>query len=731
MPSKLLDRLNEFLDEDPAINHVMPLEGHPTPTEHWPGGSFGHTLTTVQSIVIHETTGYPTYQSANGFIDRYTHGDGIGPQFYIDGNGTTFRLVDISPPRLTWHASYLNGVSVGIENGDLGDNHQLGPNAVVNVGDVENTVPAANKPAVAAARQVTARNYWRALSTNAEDLTAMKVFLLMHPGQGAGSVNAEGVLIWFGTATYDGPQDMTGSGPNFRRMLFTERNYRSLVLLCRYLAEELGIPRNFPVLPYEQMENNIDSVDHFRKIVVSDERADLIAQAAGTNTTDLAGVGAAAWYSGASMIQGFTPDTTDAHGNTIPGFKRHNKAWRRMLDNSNAGGFRGIHGHGFAGDIFHYDNHSACPGPFFDWHRFAREVWDWWWYPFDFVPVPPTTAVRLSQAQRPYRKARRETVLQEYYYDAWGQPADYTAARVPGDDVQSGANSFMLTAEQTPVCAMANGIVVAACIPNASPAPGQPSTGFVLARHEVFHEVVADRVDYNSDPTYFYSLTYFLECPQVVTNNVSENNPDWLNRFLVRLKETEVLVDLHTNHPEAALTNAWGRVPTGGGGHRRSLGDQVTDDATAYRQAANTLIQGNVAIFPQELRPGATPVRVILGDLLGFPGTMDSGQTGVLIDIFSVDPIRAPFSMNPAPVPAGRQMALPLAELPWWRQVCDALEFEMDAGKELPQDGMVWHYNMVDFLAWINGLTWKSEWLKYGIVDLLHAGAPPRPKSRR
>ena len=51
-------------------------------------------------------------------LSRTAVNQGIGPQFYVDGNGTAFKLIDIDPRRLTWHASFLNGIAFGIENGE-------------------------------------------------------------------------------------------------------------------------------------------------------------------------------------------------------------------------------------------------------------------------------------------------------------------------------------------------------------------------------------------------------------------------------------------------------------------------------------------------------------------------------------------------------------------------------------------------------------------------------------
>src|ERR1700739_844632 len=79
----------------------------------------------------------------------------------------------------------------------------------------------------------------------------------------------------------------------------------------------------------------------------------------------------------------------------------------------------------FRGIISHLINGGhRCPGPLFDWHRFAREVWDWWWYPFDFKEMSPPTP---ETKRRPYQQARGNTPLVEYYFDANGTAADYNA----------------------------------------------------------------------------------------------------------------------------------------------------------------------------------------------------------------------------------------------------------------------------------------------------------------
>jgi hypothetical protein len=757
MPSKLLSRLNAFLDESIATQVMATLPSWPAaPTgQHRP--FFGEAMTQVQSVIIHETTGYPTYQSANNFGNLYANPHvphaGIGPQFYVSGNGTVYRLIDVAPSaRVTWHSTYMNGLSIGIENGDLGDNHELGPVAMVTAQDVINetrdaqghaTQTVAQATPVAQAWQATARRRWRTFSSAEgdtsvppdpsvpEDLAGIKLHMALHPGF---STDAEGVLIWFGMpTTYTGPQNTAQVIADFRRMLFTEANMRSLVLLCRYLAEQTGIPRNFPVLPYVTMDQQSTlgagsaaaQVAVLRRFIMCDERANELATAAGTSfeKIDNNDISLPAWFQSKIVT----------NQNTSGDHFTHNTAWTGMFSDP-ANGYRGFAGHGFVGDTLPEDSHSMCPGPFFDWHRFSREVWDWWWYPFDFDAPAPATTLAPSQTMRGYRQARGDTPLREYYYDANGQPADYAAARLPVAESLSGANVFAAPAS-IPLYALANGVVVAARIP--TPLTTGTPPGFLLVRHEVFCLAVNDSIDYDLNPAYVYSLTQFVESPGLVSENVADSNPDWYNRFAKRLKETELAVTFNKaqSASDPPLRSAWARPLAGGGGQRRTLGEWITNDATAYRQAQNLLAQGLTATFPIELPPGATPVRVALGDFLGYPGvvngSLSGSQTGVLIDIFTADPLPQLFSLlAPPALPTGELVKSPGALPDWWQSVVGLLTLEQDSAKELPGSGLVWHYNMVDFLAWINRVTWSSEWKKYGPIDPVHTSAPLRPKSR-
>src|SRR5438128_199080 len=148
MPAQLLSRLNRFLDAQHArtinaLENVPRIDVlGPVPTQdpakpnnpasnirpHWPGGSgrFGAVMSNIQSVMIHETSGWPSYLSALNFRQLYSSLDylawvqnpphwidrrGIGPQYFVEPNGTAFTIIGPEnldgPPRVTWHGETL------------------------------------------------------------------------------------------------------------------------------------------------------------------------------------------------------------------------------------------------------------------------------------------------------------------------------------------------------------------------------------------------------------------------------------------------------------------------------------------------------------------------------------------------------------------------------------------------------------------------------------------------
>ncbi|MEO8629305.1 MAG: hypothetical protein ABI612_14570, partial [Betaproteobacteria bacterium] len=479
---------------------------------------------------------------------------------------------------------------------------------------------------------------------------------------------------------------------NWKNMLFSERNYRSLALLVRLLTELNDVPRDFPLLPFLQIDNDGTSAAKFRQMILANQQRDQIAVRLGSTTADILA-------NNATFNTWFQPIAL-----TI---------WRRFFGVHPGNGlvgdtpcFKGIVSHAISGD-------HPCPGPLFDWHRFAREVWDWWWYPYD------TTALDASTTRRPYAKARRDTPLLEYYFDASGAAADYNRVHA----ALSITERFLLPL-RTPIYAMANGVIVAARFATSN----DPATsGFVLVRHEVFHRTAADRIDYDLAPTYVWSLTYYLENaafdiprpPPAVAPTTPADNSDWLNRFIVRLRECELAVQLHTapaNAANAALIRGWGHVPSGEG-NRVATGVEIENDAREYRTLAEQLRAGTVALLPVESAASPTPLRMCLGDYLGAPNRMPGNQQGIQIEIFSIDKLD---------VPGATRRAVSASGEAWWARATGALRHEAAVGADLPADGMAWHYGMTDFLHWQNAITWGSEWQKYG----LPGPAPLRPITR-
>ncbi|MEO8620017.1 MAG: hypothetical protein ABI625_03055 [bacterium] len=750
MPSELLDRLRRFLDQTlaPPIMHLEPVARvdhfaappHTDPlqntTPHWAagvGGTWGNAMPTIQSIMIHETSGSPTYAGNETFVGRFTcmvrddvDNRGIGPQYFVEPNGTCYTLIGepefANDPRRTWHGGWhdqgidMNPVSIGVENGDIGD-------AGITPGS--GTGP-----------------HWWALSTQSEDVTGMKAYLFLAPDG-----REDAILIWFAkfasewfiqtpavpaikaTATtpavpgvpavwntragvrpgFQGPGDIVdGANPTndrhvrvpkaWKNMLFTERDFRTLVLLCRFLLEKNGLPRSFPLLPYASADQDRTSVATFRNLILAEQRGDEIAVQMGT-TKPIIQANApafAAWYG---------PHATEK--------------WSRLFGVAPASAaagstpvtpcFRGIISHAINGG-------HPCPGPLFDWYRFAREVWDWWWYPFDLVVAG--TTVTAATTKRPYFQARKTTPLLEYYYDAPGTVADYNALRQP----LIVEETFNVPAA-TPIYALANGVIVAAQISG----PGVGTTGLILVRHEVFNQNTGGAINYNHAPTYVWTLISGLDtsgaiipaAPPAVAAPTPAANPTWLNRLILRLRECELAAQFHTSHAAAslALRTGWARGPSGGG-PRVAIGTEIEQDALAYRAIANRLTAGNVARFPLEATNNTTPVRVCLGDFLGVPALGAIGQAGVQIEVFS---------MHQLPVPGAAQRVVSAASHPWWTEVTESVRHEASVDANLPAHGMAWHYGMTDFLAWINtSITWPSEWPKYGATGPM----PARPITR-
>lgn len=403
-------------------------------------------------------------------------------------------------------------------------------------------------------------------------------------------------------------------------------------------------------------------------------------------------------------------------------------------------------------------------------------MWDWWWYPFDLVPVVPTTTVTSAAPVRPYRTPNGQTPPIEYYYDEDHHQAPFVLDDQHSDRIQDGIHgpessptTFRLD-NNSPVYALANGELVAARYS----ALGSVSMSFVLVRHEVFHQQAAapvgPRLDYDVDPDWLYTLYMHLAFTAVTDFHFDvpdAANPDWLNRVLIRMRECDLVDPFHTAH--AGHTGHPGDVPDAvwngvrpGSAQRPSMLTALQADRTAYRDFLTALQAGRVATAP--VGPGVTRMNVLLGDYLGrggvIPDSSGHASHGMRVEVFSptwhipgfvtiqswnaslpnVKPLVQTQS-EWARTPAGAEATtlttagVDLTLVPWWAtvQAAVAVDGQLAAGAALPVSGIVNHYKLFDVMNFLNPLTWASEWPKYQATDGAGAAIAQRtvPPSRR
>jgi hypothetical protein len=759
--SKLQDRLNAVFTNGP-LGEVQALHG-----------SMGNRIRDLKTLVVHETSGFPpAINGRNMFVEHFAPtGDGVTSSLYVAGDGTVMQGMQL--PNRTAHAGFVNDRSIGCETGHGWGNYEheshLGPFTSTD----ETMIPDPAHPghlkmsgALLAVPVVKASNFWRALSGNAnfavaadDDLPGIKFYVRVR------SFDEVALSMWT-TARYAGPWRQPQRAPE---MLFNEPHYRSWALLARWIAEEFVLPRNFPVLPHKVRtpgegasgnHGTLRDAATFSAIVLADE-----ALARSPHTF---GLPAAPAIPSAADLQ--TAYMTPAPGDT-------NQHWQSMFDV-----YRGFHGHAFCGDPVHGDH--DCPGPMFDWHRFAREVWDWWWWPFDLDTATASTA----SAARPYSLATRDgdTPLKDYY---WATPSTVPQGRerIGVHGPASSPLTFELP-DGSRVYAVANGELVAARFPAES---AQPSFAFVLVRHEVWHQldvrpaaagtattvpIFANRIDYDVDPTTVYTLYMHLGRPAGMDfTTVSDANPDWLNRVLVRKKECDLGLQFKATD-DAKPAGAADKIPAALWNHqppsmpltaprtRPSLATAWQADQTALTTFLNALSAGDVATAPNAAN--TTPIRILLGDFIANVGIVSHGaaatKKGVRVEAFSTNLISATdfaltdttatgngwtqqVGVNTQAVRYASEWAraLTAAELKclqdagmtdrsllnWWGTVALATanaRYPTDA--RLPTDGVVVHYELKSFMNWINVRTWHSEWPKYRATDPAGVPATPRPR---
>ena len=726
MPSELLDRLNPIYDETLAAD-VMAHQSD------WKSG-WGNEIDPVLRIVVHETAGWPRRSRAANLKERYewsggpnstntcpTSKCGIGTQLFISNDGTVARLIDL--PRETWHAPHVNGSALGVETTNRLD----------------------NSPPPSA--------HWIAASGEDNDIPGAKLWII--------AIN-EVCPCWWTTSDYAGPgREPVGGG----YMLFTEWQYRAWAILVRYLCERFRLPRNFPIMPHAVRGDLNTDARLFRRFVLADERAEVMKRIFAAPPYNIA--------ESSFESENFATLESEYEALRVPlntnRHREHNTAWTKYIEDDL---FRGIHGHGYSGSVKRNaqnkpSDKTQCPGPLFDFYRLAREVWDWWWYPFD-----ATTEGQAFTTRRSYRHWDKDTRLIEYYFDEREDLLYMLEAAMPAGihGNTSSPTTFNLNPAAS-IYALANGELVAARFP---PTNGGVSLAFTLVRHEVFHHLATPAlgaIDYNRPPSSVYSLYMHLGRPAGMSfDEVHADNPDWLNRVLMRKKECDLGMDFY-NHPtkHGVAQSRWDNRPPPGR-QRPTTVEGWEADQGALNNFLNALRTGRTAVAPAR-HAHVQPIRVILGDFLGKSGVIrrEGGNTthGIRVETFSPSfsppgftqadtedwspQLATPYSLRyrsewarlltTDDADALAAIGVDSSQHHWWWEVVSASQADalLPADAKLPPLGRMYHFHPLRFMRWINEITWKHEWHKYQVTDAAgdpvpfedDSGNPRRPRSRR
>jgi hypothetical protein len=722
----------------------------------------------VRAIIVHETSEMATRARGAGMFSGQfgPHKQGLTTQLYVAGDGTV--LLGMELPRKTNHATFINSWAIGSETGHPWGNYKgnshLGPWCSTR----ETGTKKQKGQLVALFRKP--GNGWLPLRgedrldhPEDNDLPGEK-FYLRHSAQ------AEVVVSRWTTTSYDGPWRQPQRVPEAP---FSEWQYRSWALLARYLAERFLVPRNFPLLPHKLRSSGygtdagLHSMAHdsvsFRAIVRADEIlfrkvAELPGLSQEDFDTDLQ-----------TAYDDAVRDVQDPNGDPGDTFEV-NDIWTAFFSH-----YRGIHGHGFSGDPNQNKDHD-CPGPLFDWHRFAREVWDWWWRPFDFSLTDGDV--------RPYRPITRngDTPLTEHYFHTSGP--DYLARDVHGIHGAKSSPRTYRTAKGTRVYALANGELVAARFPVTT---SGVSLAFSIVKHEVYHQldelqmipslmreaagleplpaVLPNRLSYDIPPSTVYTLYMHLSRAGMNFDDIADGNPDWLNRLLVRKKECALGLAFHSLQGDIFEVDPRWLTPPPGTPQRPTVLQAWRADESYLSSFVDGLRTGRLVLASQDAF--ATPIRVVLGDYMGNVGvirrTASDEQYGVRVEVFSSRRISTEFPLTTsdppeagwapkaigagspavsypsewARTPAGEERATLLAagvaedqlgEVSWWNdfQLSTTIGRTFADDARLPERPV--HYDPDGFMAWLNRRTWRSEWSKYRLADPVEA-PDPRPRT--
>ena len=450
--------------------------------------------------------------------------------YYISNDGTIARLISNQEDEalLTLHAEFINDRSIGVETGNL-----------------FNDVPAPG------------HGWVRVSQTPAvEDVTGTNLFVFDHH-----DVPNEVIACWFTTANYAGPaREYVGAG----WILFSDAQYRSWAAPRAVPGRAVQRATEPAAAPVGGSRIGANAADNYRRIVLAEPalRRDRRRPAGGLEHA------------------GGRPSSNNPAGfqaaYNARGAGAANQAFRRLFNT-----FRGFSGHKFAGG-------HECPGPVFDWHRFARELWDWWWYPFDVVDAPPMVNPTTAAPRRGYRRPDREhaaprrTTSTTTTRTTRCVPLDNRHAARVVDGIHGTDLLAVHVAPRPGIARIRARQRRARRRPASAHAAGVVSMSFVLVRHLIFHQTVggADpmwslRLDYDRAPSTVYSLYMHIGHPaDLDLHAVNPANPDWLNRVHIRKKECDLGIEFYNDPITTAsrTTSGTSRCPASSRGRRSTTG---------------------------------------------------------------------------------------------------------------------------------------------------------------
>ena len=689
-------------------------------------------------MVLHETSGWPPRVNGRNMFRRAFLGGGGGltTQLYVAGDGTVLQGMEL--PRRTAHAGFVNDRAIGSETGhpwgNYAGNFHLGPYSSSD----HTMVPDPAHPGERSSGPPTARCARCTAGRAAAGCRCRATTRSPTPPTTTCPASSCGCRACPARSSSAGGPRPATPGPGARSSACPRRcspkGSTGPGRCSRATSPSASLlPRNVPLLPHKtrvpgtgaagNLHGMLREGASFAAIVLADEGLSRRPQTFGLPP-------APAPPAAADVQARYVP--------RAPAGAAFNPRWDELFDT-----YRGFYGHGFAGD--HINGDHDCPGPMFDWHRFARELWDWWWHPFDFDPAAPARAGRGAGvlARHPQRRHPAQGALLEHAGRRAGRPAGRghpraarLAAHLRAADRVAGLRDGGRRDRVRVVSARGAGV----------------DLGLIVVRHEVF-----DRARASAAPRRRAVVPPGLRrradlgllavhAPGPPRRDPLRprrpGEPDWLNRMSCASRSASWASRSARRRRRRIAAATWndGRPAAGGSsGPPSSRAGRSTRRTTARRCSASP--SGVLTLFPGE-RLG-TPVRVMLATSSADAGVIRrdaAGQRrGVRVEIFSHDVVlprlhrdrdRRGAPLGPGRGAAGHPArgALPerVSRTPrrrsrpprrerrgrpdlthWWRR-CSSDDVRRTGGRRATgRRRLAVDYDPYEFLPWLNARTWQ------------------------